>query len=284
MRLGIFAKTFTRPTVEAVFDAIVEHGLSVMQFNFACAGLPSMPTEIPAGLAERIGSAVRKRSLEMAAVSGTFNIIHPDRKRREAGFQSLAVIASHCRALKTHVITLCTGTRDADDMWRPHPENESAEAWKEMLAGMQRAVELAEAHDLTLGVEPELANVINSAAKARRLLDELQSSRVKIIMDGANLFHGPQIPNARAIWEDAFDMLGSEIVMAHAKDLTLAEKFSAAGKGDLDWDLYLSLLQRVNFTGPLILHGLAEDEVASSVHLLQAKLVPVGSVPARDHA
>jgi len=284
MRLGIFAKTFTRPTVEGVFDAIVEHDLNVVHFNFACAGLPSMPSEIPAGLAERIGGAAQRRCLEVAAVSGTFNIIHPNGKRREEGFQSLAVIAGHCRALKTQVITLCTGTRNAEDMWSPHPENESSEAWKEMLQGMENALELAEAHDLTLGVEPELANVVNSAAKARRLLDELQSSRVKIIMDGANLLHAPQIPNARTIWEEAFDLLGSQIVMAHGKDLALSGKFCAAGKGDLDWDLYLSLLQKVSFNGPLILHGLAEEEVEASVGRLQAKLVPTASMAARGLA
>ena len=46
MRLGIFAKTFSRPTVEGVFDAVREHGLNCVQFNMACAGLPSLPDHI----------------------------------------------------------------------------------------------------------------------------------------------------------------------------------------------------------------------------------------------
>ncbi len=37
MRLGIFAKTFTRPTVEEVFDAVRAHGLRCVQFNLSCA-------------------------------------------------------------------------------------------------------------------------------------------------------------------------------------------------------------------------------------------------------
>ena len=46
MRLGIFARTFSRTTVEGVFDAVIEHQLDCVQFNMACAGLPTLPDDI----------------------------------------------------------------------------------------------------------------------------------------------------------------------------------------------------------------------------------------------
>ena len=55
MRLGIFAKTFARPTLEETLDAVAGHGLACVQFNMACAGLPTLPEEIEPELA--IGSA-----------------------------------------------------------------------------------------------------------------------------------------------------------------------------------------------------------------------------------
>ena len=33
MKIGIFARTFQRPTVEEVLDAVVEHGIGDIQFN-----------------------------------------------------------------------------------------------------------------------------------------------------------------------------------------------------------------------------------------------------------
>ena len=54
---------------------------------------------------------------------------------------------------------------------------------------MREALQIADEHRVTLGVEPEVSNVVDSARKARRLLDEMQSPRLKIIMDVANLFH-----------------------------------------------------------------------------------------------
>ena len=46
MQLGIFAKTYTRPTVEEVFDAVAADGFTAVHFNFASAGLPSLPESV----------------------------------------------------------------------------------------------------------------------------------------------------------------------------------------------------------------------------------------------
>jgi sugar phosphate isomerase/epimerase len=272
MQLGIFAKTFVRPTVEQTLDAVVANKLDCIQFNFACAGSESMPRQIDPILAKRIGSAARERRIRMAAVSGTFNMIHPDAKQRADGFRRLEVIAAGCHILGTNLITLCTGTRDPEDMWRAHPDNDSADAWRALISAINKALEMAEKYDLSLGIEPELANVINSAPKARRLLDEIKSPRLKIIMDGANLLHADQLPQLHAIWKQAFDLLGENIAIAHAKDLAADGRFTAAGKGALDYALYIRLLRSVNFGGPLILHGLSEAEVDASTRLLRHKL------------
>src|SRR5688500_5128274 len=120
MRLGIFAKTFARPTVEAVFDAIRSHGLVCAQFNFACAGLEPMPERIEPALCDRIRVAASERSVELVAVSGTFNMIHPDEARRADGLKRLRTLAEVCPKLRIPVVTLCTGTRDRENMWRGH--------------------------------------------------------------------------------------------------------------------------------------------------------------------
>jgi sugar phosphate isomerase/epimerase len=272
LRLGVFAKTFARATVEEILDAVIAKGLSCIQFNFSCAGLASVPEEILPDLAGRIGEAVRIRGIEVAAVSGTFNMIHPQVDQVEKGFRGLAAIAAACSQIRTRIITLCTGTRDVNDMWRAHPHNDSAEAWRDLVLAMQRVIEITERYDVLLGIEPELANVVNSAGKARRLLDDMKSPRLKIVMDCANLLYPSDLPCARAILEKAFDLLGNHIVIAHAKDLTAEGQFVAAGKGTLDYELYLAFLRSVNFDGPLILHGLAENEVVDSLEFLRRHL------------
>jgi len=274
MQLGILARTFVRPTLTAVLDAVKAHGLNDVQFNLACAGLPPMPDRLDPDLCDRIRQEMAVRKLTMVAVSGTFNMIHPDLSERQRGLRRLATLAAACRRLGTSVITLCTGTRDADDKWRYHPDNASPEAWRDLVTAMQTALQIAHDRDVTLAIEPEVSNVVDSATKARRLLDEMGSPHLKIIMDAANLFPAGTLQHQHKILDKAFALLGADVILAHAKDLSRDGEAGqqAAGTGRLDYDHYLSLLQGSGFDGPLLLHSLAESQVDQAVRFLQRRL------------
>jgi sugar phosphate isomerase/epimerase len=281
MELGIFAKTFSRPTLTETLDAVRDAGLRAMQFNMALAGGPSMPDEIPAHLASHIHAETSRRGLRMAAVSGTYNMAHPDPAARADGQRRLhELIAAAATGLGTRVVTLCTGSRDATDMWRRHPDNRTPEAWRDMLASVEAALTAAEAHEVTLAFEPEHNNVVHSAAAGRRLLDEVRSPRLGVIIDPANLLDGDGdgdgdgngLDGQGDTLREAFELLGDDLVLAHAKDLRADGTIAAAGRGGLDYGLYLALLGHAGRDVPLILHGLAEDEVTDSVAFLRATL------------
>jgi len=104
-------------------------------------------------------------------------------------------------------------------MWRRHPDNDSPDAWADLLASMRQAVQIAEEYGVTLAFEPEVANVVDSPHKARRLLDEMGSPHLKVVMDGANIFHTGELPRMREILDEAFALVGKDIALAHAKDL-----------------------------------------------------------------
>jgi sugar phosphate isomerase/epimerase len=274
MNLGIFARTFTRRTVDDVFAAIARHHLHEVHFNFACAGLPTMPEAIELPRLQHIRKIALQHRLVLVGVSGTFNMIHPDPQHRRDGLRRLGILAAACGRLETNLITLCTGTRDPENMWRAHPDNDSEGAWKDLTTSMTKALTTADKHGVQLGVEPEIGNVVSSARKARRLLDELRSPRLKIVLDPANLFGPGDLRRSTEILDEAFDLLGPDLVMAHAKELVAPGEAGgrALGEGVLDWDHYLHLLRAANFSGPLIMHGFAEADVDRSVQFLRDKL------------
>ena len=78
----------------------------------------------------------------------------------------------------------------------------------------------------------------------------------------------------KEILEEAFVLLGRDIVLAHAKDLDRDGDagHKAAGEGVLDYDLYLRLLRTNRFKGPLLLHGLNRAQLPGCVAFLRAKL------------
>jgi sugar phosphate isomerase/epimerase len=272
VELGVFAKTFPRETPDAVLDAVGDHGFACAQWNMSCAGLPPMPDEIDPALAERVGRAAERHGVRLAAVSGTFNTVHPDPEQRKAGLRRLRVLAEAAPLMGTGTITLSTGTRDPEDTWRHHPDNGTPQVWRDLLNTLSEALGIAEEHGVTLAFEPEVNNVIDSARKGRQLLDVMASPRLKVVIDASNLFRPGELKAAPRVLAEALCLLEADLVMAHAKDLTASGEVAAVGEGDLDFDLYLGLLQEAGFDGPLVLHGLSEEEVPASAAFLRQRL------------
>jgi sugar phosphate isomerase/epimerase len=282
MELGIFARTFaTEGTVDQLVLRISSYGFDAVQFNLSCLALPTLPQRPVETLCVEVGAVFRESGLRIAAVSGTFNILSPpifESGQELDPFRRLNLLASACRWLDTRIITLCTGTCDPDDMWRWHPDNAKRGTWKTLVARMRDVARIADNHEVTMAIEPEIGNVVNSAIKARMLLDEVGSPWIKVVIDPANLFHPGDLPRMREILDEAFEWLGPDIVLAHAKELSAAGKAGGMGpgKGVLDWDHYLDWLKRISYSGPLIIHGLPETEVADAVAFLRTKLAGPG--------
>jgi sugar phosphate isomerase/epimerase len=281
MKLGIFAKTFAGMEPEPVLAAVAAAGFTCAQYNMACSGLAPMPDVLDEAAAGAVAAAATKTGVEIVALSGTYNMIHPDRAVRAAGHRRLAVMAERCAAMSTRLVTLCTGTRDPDDQWRAHPDNDTPEAWRDLLEAMEIAIDIAERHDIELGIEPELANVVSSAEKAGLLIDELKSPRVRIVLDPANLFEIEPLERQRAIVSSAIDRLAGSIVMAHAKDRNPDGSFRTAGKGVVDFPHYLASLKAAGFSGSLVAHGLAAGEAEGVATFLRTCLDEVSAGDAR---
>jgi sugar phosphate isomerase/epimerase len=272
MKLGIFAKTFEGTEPATVLNAVAAAGFTCAQYNMACSGLAPMPETITEAQARAVGEAALSSGVEIVAVSGTFNMIHPDPAVREAGLRRLATLADRCAGMSSALITLCTGTRDPIDQWKAHADNDTPEAWRDLLEAMGTAIEIAERYDVDLGIEPELANVVNSAEKAYRLIAALKSPRIKIVLDPANLFEVATLDEQRSIVSSAIDLLADRIVMAHAKDRNPDGRFATAVKGVLDYAHYLGRLKAIGFEGSLVTHGLSASEAAGAATFLKSSL------------
>jgi sugar phosphate isomerase/epimerase len=269
MQIGVFAKTFAGSDPRGVLAEVAGAGFTTTQYNMSCSGLASLPDAVDARAAAAVRAAAADAGIEIAALSATFNMIHPDPASRARGLRRLGVLARAAAAMGARVVTLCTGTRDPDDQWRGHPENGSVEAWRDLLASMEVAIACAEETDVDLGIEPEPANVVSSAEAARRLIDELASPRLKIVFDAANLFEAAALSEQRDIVSRGLDLLADRLVLAHAKDRLPDASFATAGTGILDYAHYVAELRRVGFDGAIVAHGLQATEAPAVAAFLR---------------
>jgi sugar phosphate isomerase/epimerase len=271
MQLGIFAKTFVRPSVEQTLQAVADAGIPAVQFNLSVLGLPTVPHTVPAEAIAATREAAARTGVELAALSGTFNAAHPDAAVRKAGVARFPVLCEAATTLDIPVITLCSGSRDPEDMWRYHPDNSSRAAWSDSRESLAALATIAAKHGLKLAVEPEPTNVLATAALTRQMLDEIGSPALGVLFDAANLVD-PDRPcpdGMLPVITQAATLLGPDIVLGHAKELASGRRRVPAGDGILPWDGIVDALGRAGFTGTLVIHGLDEPDVSRAVQTLR---------------
>ncbi|PBB39393.1 sugar phosphate isomerase/epimerase family protein [Mesorhizobium sp. WSM3868] len=269
MQVGVLAKTFPGGEPAGVLAAVREAGFAVTQFNLACAGLPSMPDDVPDDTIRTIDAAAKASGVGLVALSGTYNMAHPDSRVRDDGLRRLGVVIEAAARLSIPLVTLCTGTRNAEDQWAHHPDNADPSAWADMAREMEKALQLAERHGVDLGIEPEQANIVTSADDAVQLISEIGSERLRIVLDPANLFERANADEARGIVAEAVERSAGNVALAHAKDRFADGRFATAGRGVVDFDDFVARLRATGFDGPLVTHGLSAEEAPGVARFLK---------------
>lgn len=272
MQVGVFAKTFPGSDPAQIFACCKSSGFDAVQYNMSCSGLKSLPGSISDETTRAIATVSAENGIQIAAVSATYNMIDPDLERRQAGRLGFETIAQNAAQMGTNLLTVCSGSRDPEDQWRFHPANKDPESWAEMCREFEIILQIAQQHDLLIGVEPEHANVVNSSKTARRLLDEFPGSAIRIVLDPANILENVPQESQRNTVDEAIDLLGPEIALTHAKDRKPDGTVTPAGTGIVDWKYFLHGLSNIGFKGPLIAHGISASQAPDVAKFLKQQI------------
>lgn len=269
MRIGVCTTDFEKALpADELFSLVKQLGFSCVQLSFSsvseCGFSVSDHIEIPGEVSPEaiaaICSASEKHGIQIAAVNGTFNMAHPDPAVRAEGLRRFDGFLSSVKAIGCSLVSLCSGSRSVSGLWMYDPATALPDAWDDMYSTMKAAVAMAEKHGIVLAIETEASNVIDSPEKARRIIDEIASPNLKMILDCANLFHfGEASPeNVRPAIDRAIEQFGRDIVIAHGKDVRESNgiDFCGAGFGIIDFPYTLEKLRSVGFAGEMMLHGI----------------------------
>lgn len=265
MELGIFSKVYPCAELTQTVGAIGQDGFSCAHVNLESIGLPKDFLDIAPSLAAEVKRGFSGSGVKPLVLSATYNLIHPDPKKREADISRMRRLIGLAAEAGIPYLAICTGSRDPENMWRGHPDNASPQAWNDLFKSMEALLPFGESAGVKLAVEVEPSNVISTPQAARLLLQTLKSKALTLIMDGCNLTVGHKPADAPLLLSRAFEWLGDEVSLAHAKDYDAQSgKMLPAGRGSFDYRLYLSLLERLSRPVPLLLHGLERGDAATS--------------------
>ncbi len=262
MELGIFSRTYQPIGIDRIFARIAQDGFQAVQFNCSSAGLPPLPEDWHEGVFKSVMVSARQNGLSICALSGTYNMAHPDAARRQAHRIGFTNVVRAAQFMRIPLVTLCSGTRDAKNMWAAHPDNGSAEAWSALRSELDFALKMAERYGVALGVEPELGNVVGNARLARRLLDDIRHPGLKIVLDAANLLAPENRVRQHEVVAEAVALLGADLALVHTKDVSPTGEAVAAGRGVVDFHDFLKRIASTGYRGALVSHNLPENDAS----------------------
>jgi sugar phosphate isomerase/epimerase len=219
---------------------------------------------------EMIARAYRSAGIDIHSIGVYTNLIHGDATERQACLAYFEKMMEVGAAMGVRTFITEAGHWEPD---KPTPGGAyrfREETWKQMLATVKQLAERAERHDATVLMEPSFASFLASAKRTRVFLEEVNSPRIRALLDPANLLEVDDL-------ETMFDQLAPWIGCIHAKDRKLhVSQGVAAGQGDLDYRKFVTLAAKRTPQAPLILEYVGPENYQQALQHLQKAIREAG--------
>jgi len=268
MNLGVVSRSFPDRTHAEIAQMLKEAGAVVTELCFCSADTKHWTYNGRSDMSdmtdERFLSIVntyRENGIEVAALGVFTNLIARDEAERMA---NLEYYECHMRLAQLagipFVPTECgffPGERGVNT------ERYEAE-FNRLKDSLTWLCKKAEQYGVYVALEPSLVDIVPSAKRAKDLIDQIASDRLKILLDPANLI-------ANSSEEDMFRYLGPHIAYLHGKDRKVNDTFGrVVGDGDIDWKKFLRLYHEHAEGKPIILEYVKESNYKEILDRMRA--------------
>ena len=269
LTLAIFTGVYAGLPLEEACKKIKSDGFGavVLEGNFADVRFDPLAPDWEA--ADKITSCLGRNGIKVVGLYGYYNVVAPNPQIRTRGEQRMQFLIENWKRLGSNNISTETGSFNPKSEWDDSPENATEAAYQQCRASLEKFARLAEKTGAVISIEPYWKNVISSAERAQRLIDDVQSPALKLVMDPCNYFRKADLARMQAMLKDIFQRVGKQTVLAHAKDVKAAAdaddtELPASGKGVLDYPLYLRLLVQLDREIYLAVEHLTLPEVPAA--------------------
>lgn len=232
--------------------------------GFSMAEAPELLDE---ALAESVKGDFAAKGMGCVVLGCYLNLADPDPERRQ---RTQAIYRAHLRfsrLMGASVVGTETPANRESTFERPAPESE--EAFRLFMDGVWPVVRFAEEEGAILAIEPVATHIVSTPERAERMLDELNSDSVQIILDAVNLLCPANEERAQEVIDEAIRRLGDRVRVLHMKDYQPVSgdlKACACGTGKMRYESLLRLAKAHDL--PMTLENTVPDNAeAARLHL-----------------
>lgn len=214
-RIGVRGHDFGKMDIETLPKYLRELGFNGIQLApfRAIEGVNTFE-DITDNVIEKCREEFEKNDVEISVYGCYVEIGMTDKSKRLEEVDKFIKGIGHSKKLGAKII----GTETTNF---PMYEENRESAYQGVKDSVLRMIEEAEKQDVCIGIEPVAFHTLNSPELTKRLIDEVNSDKLKIILDTVNLLTPKNIHNQNKIIDECFDLFGDRIEAMHLKDISL---------------------------------------------------------------
>jgi len=258
MRLGIRLHDTKKLPIEERLADVRSRGFTCghMALAMVLQEYPTTDEAMTPGFAMYLRRIFAENQLDIAVLGCYLNLATPNQRQLAETTHRYMAHIRFASWLGCGVVGTETGA--PNETYTHVPECHGEEALQTLIANLRPVVKYAEQMGVVLAIEPVCRHIASTPARARRVLDEINSPNLQIILDPVNLLDIGNYKQQAEIVEEAIDLLGPDVAVMHLKDFVVENgelKSVAAGLGQMD---FTSVIRFMKDRKPFI-HATLED-------------------------
>ncbi len=197
------------------------------------------------GMAMYLKRLFQEQGLDFAVLGCYLNLANPDKEQLKKITDTYIAHLRFASLLGCGVVGTETGCPNVE--YKHDPASRTEEAYQTFAANLRLVVEAAEKLGVLVAIEPVRSHIIYDSKRARRLLDEVNSPNLQIILDPVNLLAMDNYEQQTYVLEEAIELLGKETAVVHIKDYNVqngAIVSCGAGLGGFNYDPLIKFIKQ----------------------------------------
>lgn len=267
MSVGVLAHLFGQMSAPQLAAKVAEKGFTHVQLALwkAIDGIDfTKPGKLSPGLAMQIGEAFQRQGVTISVLGCYIRLFDRDPEVRKTNTERFKELLRHAKYFGCPVVAAETG----------HYPEHTEEDWHTMREVLKELVEEAERWGVYVGLEAANGHLLGTAPELRRMLDEVPSSQIGVVIDPGNLLNEGNFDRQDEVIEEAFRLLGDRVVAGHAKDRTRSEDGRIvtvpAGTGQMNYELYMKRLNEYKPHAHIIMEVAKPEEMRETKRYIES--------------
>lgn len=189
------------------------------------------------GYAMYLKNMFARQEIDLAVLGCYLNLANPDPEKLKEIQEKYKAHIRFAAHLGVGVVGTETGAPNLE--YKFEEACWSEEALQTFITNLRPIVEYAEKMGVLVAIEPVVRHIVCNPKRARRVLDEINSPNLRIILDPVNLLETYNYDKQDEIFDEAIELLGKDVAVLHVKDFIIEDgkmKSVAVGTGNAHWE------------------------------------------------